>query len=121
MNYTTAKNGGKGNMTFWTFLRFFVVLAILATILWIWPGTHVPVVDLLILSVLMAAFDTVAIGIVGRAGSAAAVGFFGWLVSIGILYTIALVLPHVTLQPGAAIAAGTLLWAAGRVFPALFG
>lgn len=116
-----AKNGGKGNMTFWTFARFFMVLAILAVTLWIWPGTHVPIFDLLILAILMAAFDTAAVGILGRAGSAAAMGFLGWVLSIAILYGAALILPHVALRPGAAIAAGTLLWATGRVFPALYG
>ncbi len=116
-----AMNGGKGNMTFWTFLRFFVVLAILALILRIWPGTHVPIFDLFILAILMAAFDTVAIWILGRAGSAAALGVLGWVLSIAILYAAALILPHVALRPGAAIAAGTVLWAAGRVFPALYG
>lgn len=116
-----AKNGGKGNMTFWTFLRFFVVLAILAATLWIWPGTHVPIFDLLILAVLLTTFDFLAVWILGRSGSAAATGWLGWILSIAILYAASLILPHITLRPGAAIAAGTLFWAAGRVFPALFG
>ncbi|NMP21204.1 hypothetical protein [Sulfobacillus harzensis] len=108
-------------MTLVTLSRFLGVIVILGLMAVLWPGLRWGFVDVLMLAVILSLADWMMSRVMGKTFSAKFGGVVGWLSAVVVLYAISWLIPGARMSALAALTAGTVLWAIGRFFPAVYG